>query len=135
MIADDFSSLTFPIDHIDSALLETAVQQKLSQVGLILTDLPKLLPFFLRGGWPLDQARQAGAVSVSLRLSEPEEDADVWLLETVLSTATTKTTGHLLFVNIPYLLKKHYLQSGECLRLKLSGTTANCRTSIHRYDQ
>lgn len=90
VIADDFSSLTFPIDHIDSALLETAVQQKLSQVGLILTDLPKLLPFFLRGGWPLDQARQAGAVSVSLRLSEPEEDADVWLLETVLSTATTK---------------------------------------------
>ena len=68
----------------------------------------------------MDQARQAGAVSVSLRLSEPEEDADVWLLETVLSTATTKTTGHLLFVNIPYLLKKHYLQSGECLRLKLS---------------
>ncbi|MEQ6050266.1 DEAD/DEAH box helicase [Lysinibacillus capsici] len=90
VIADDFSSLTFPIDHIDSALLETAVQQKLSQVGLILADLPKLLPFFLRGGWPLDQARQAGAVSVSLRLSEPEEDADVWLLETVLSTATTK---------------------------------------------
>lgn len=90
MIADDFSSLTFPIDQIDSALLETAVQQKLSQVGLILADLPKLLPFFLRGGWPLDQARQAGAVSVSLRLSEPEEDADVWLLETVLSTATTK---------------------------------------------
>lgn len=90
VIADDFSSLTFPIDHIDSALLETAVQQKLSQVGLILADLPKLLPFFLRGGWPLDQARQAGAVSVSLRLSEPEEDADVWLLETVLSTATAK---------------------------------------------
>ncbi|WP_342557410.1 DEAD/DEAH box helicase [Lysinibacillus sp. FSL P4-0201] len=90
VIADDFSSLTFPIDHIDSALLETAVQQKLSQVGLILADLPKLLPFFLRGGWPLDQARQAGAVSVSLRLSEPEEDADVWLLETVLSTTTTK---------------------------------------------
>lgn len=38
----------------------------------------------------MDQARQAGAVSVSLRLSEPEDEADVWLLETVLSTATTK---------------------------------------------
>lgn len=90
VIAEDFSSLTFPIDHVDTALLEIAVQQKLSQVGLILADLPKLLPFFLRGGWPLDQARQAGAVSVSLRLSEPEDEADVWLLETVLSTATTK---------------------------------------------
>ncbi|PKU53678.1 DEAD/DEAH box helicase [Lysinibacillus fusiformis] len=90
VIAEDFSSLTFPIAHVDTALLEIAVQQKLSQVGLILADLPKLLPFFLRGGWPLDQARQAGAVSVSLRLSEPEDEADVWLLETVLSTATTK---------------------------------------------
>jgi SNF2 family DNA or RNA helicase len=90
VIAEDFSSLTFPIAHVDTALLEIAVQQKLSQVGLILADLPKLLPFFLRGGWPLDQARQAGAVSVSLRLSEPEDEADVWLLDTVLSTATTK---------------------------------------------
>jgi len=89
-IADDFSSLTFPIDGIDTALLEMAVQQKLGQAGLILSDLPKLVPFFLRGGWPLEQERQAGAVTVSLRLSEPEEDSDVWLLETVLSTATTK---------------------------------------------
>ncbi|MGE7672101.1 DEAD/DEAH box helicase [Lysinibacillus sp. NPDC094403] len=90
VIADDFSSLTFPIDDIDTALLEVAVQQKLSQAGLVLSDLPKLMPFFLRGGWPLEQERQAGAVTVSLRLSEPEEDSDVWLLETVLSTATTK---------------------------------------------
>ncbi len=90
VIAEDFSSLSFPIDDIDSALLEMAVQQKLSQVGLILSDLTKLLPFFLRGGWPLDQARQIGAITVSLRLSEPEEDSDVWLLETVLSTPTTK---------------------------------------------
>ncbi|WP_375200063.1 DEAD/DEAH box helicase [Bacillus sp. RS11] len=89
-IADDFSSLAFPIDGIDTALLEMAVQQKLTQAGLVLSDLPKLLPFFLRGGWPLEQERQAGTVTVSLRLSEPEEDSDVWLLETVLSTATTK---------------------------------------------
>lgn len=90
VIAEDFSSLAFSIEDVDSALLEIAVQQKLSQVGLILSDLPKLLPFFLRGGWPLEQSRQAGTVSVSLRLSEPEEDSDVWLVETVLSTATTK---------------------------------------------
>ncbi|MFJ6209397.1 DEAD/DEAH box helicase [Lysinibacillus sp. NPDC092081] len=89
-IADDFSELTFPIDGVDAVLLETAVQQKLAQAGLLLSDLPKLMPFFLRGGWPLEQERQAGAVTVSLRLSEPEEDSDVWLLETVLSTATAK---------------------------------------------
>ncbi|MGN4126694.1 DEAD/DEAH box helicase [Lysinibacillus sphaericus] len=89
-IADDFSSLAFPIDGIDTNLLETAVQQKLINAGLLLSDLPKLLPFFMRGGWPLEQDRQAGTIRVSLRLSEPEEDSDVWLLETVLSTATTK---------------------------------------------
>ncbi|MFY0518382.1 DEAD/DEAH box helicase [Lysinibacillus sp. UGB7] len=90
IIADDFSSLAFPIDGIETNLLETAVQQKLINAGLLLSDLPKLLPFFMRGGWPLEQDRQAGTVRVSLRLSEPEEDSDVWLLETVLSTATTK---------------------------------------------
>jgi len=90
VIADDFSALTFPIEDQDTALLETAVQQKLAQAGLVLSDLPKLMPFFLRGGWPLEQERQAGAVTVSLRLGEPEEDSDVWLLETVLSTATAK---------------------------------------------
>ncbi len=58
--------------------------------GLLLSDLPKLLPFFMRGGWPIEQDRQTGTVMASLRLSEPEEDSDVWLLETVLSTATTK---------------------------------------------
>ncbi len=89
-IAGDFSSLAFLIDGIDTNLLETAVQQKLMHAGLLLSDLPKLLPFFMRGGWPLEQDRQAGTVRVSLRLSEPEEDSDVWLLETVLSTVTTK---------------------------------------------
>jgi len=90
-IADDFSSLSFSIEGVDTTLLEIAVQQKLAYAGLVVSDVPKLLPFFLRGGWPLEKDRQAGAVTVSLRLSEPEEDSDVWLLETVLSTATTKT--------------------------------------------
>ena len=91
VIADDFSSLSFSIEGVDTTLLEIAVQQKLAHAGLVVADVPKLLPFFLRGGWPLEKDRQAGAVTVSLRLSEPEEDSDVWLLETVLSTATTKT--------------------------------------------
>ena len=91
VIADDFSSLSFDIENIDNDLLETAVLQKLMSAGLLISDLPKLLPFFKRGGWPLEQDRQTGTVKVSLRLSEPEPDSDVWLLETVLSSATTKT--------------------------------------------
>ncbi len=90
VIADDFSSLSFTIEGEDTELLEIAVQQKLAHAGLLVSDVPKLLPFFERGGWPLEQDRQAGAVTVSLRLSEPEEDSEVWLLETVLSTVSTK---------------------------------------------
>jgi SNF2 family DNA or RNA helicase len=90
VIADDFSSLSFSIEGEDTGLLEIAVQQKLAHAGLLVSDVPKLLPFFERGGWPLEQDRQAGAVTVSLRLSEPEEDSEVWLLETVLSTVSTK---------------------------------------------
>ncbi|MGE7842312.1 DEAD/DEAH box helicase [Lysinibacillus sp. NPDC093712] len=90
VIADDLSSLSFSIDGEDTALLEIAVQQKLAHAGLLVSDVPKLLPFFERGGWPLEQDRQAGAVTASLRLSEPEEDSEVWLLETVLSTVSTK---------------------------------------------
>ncbi|MFJ7736061.1 DEAD/DEAH box helicase [Lysinibacillus sp. NPDC097287] len=91
IIADDFSSLTFELEDIDHVLLDTAVSQKLMSAGLFISDIPKLLPFFSRGGWPLEQDRQSGTVKVSLRLSEPEPDSDVWLLETVLSSATTKT--------------------------------------------
>ncbi|GLC87903.1 DEAD/DEAH box helicase [Lysinibacillus piscis] len=83
-------SLSFTIDDVDTALLTIAVQQKLAHVGLLPTDLPKLLPFFQHGGWPLAQDRSEGAITTSLRLSEPEEDTNVWLLETVLSTPTTK---------------------------------------------
>ena len=120
VIADDFSALTFPIEGEDTALLETAVQQKLAQAGLILSDLPKLMPFFLRGGWPLEQERQAGAVTVSLRLGEPEEDSDVWLLETVLSTPTAKTTGRQLCESSHYQLLMLYRQNGKCMLMLLN---------------
>ncbi|MEG0259393.1 MAG: DEAD/DEAH box helicase [Lysinibacillus sp.] len=90
VIEDDLSALHFPLEDIDVTMLETAVAQKLNGAGLYIADIPKLLPFFKRGGWPLEQDRQAGTVKVSLRLSEPDENEDEWLLETVLSSATTK---------------------------------------------
>lgn len=70
----------------ERAILEVAVMQKLATAGLNISDLPVLMPFFERGGWPLQQQRNAGEVLVSLRLSEPEELDEVWLLETVLSS-------------------------------------------------
>ena len=85
----DESTLTFALPDVNgkaSTLLQLAVVQKLASAGLGLNDLPVLLPFFLRGGWPLQQERNVGEVNVSLRLSEPEESTEVWLLETVLSS-------------------------------------------------
>lgn len=83
------SDITFKLPGVsDDArqLLERAVKQKIVAAGLGLQDLPLLIPFFERGGWPLQQHRTAGDVQVSIRLSEPAELDEVWLLETVLNS-------------------------------------------------
>ena len=64
-------------------LLNTATKQKLLFAGLTNDDIPALLPFFKEGGWPLNNERVVGDVRVALRLSEPEDTAEEWLLETV----------------------------------------------------
>lgn len=74
--------LTF--NNHQSNLLEQAASQRLSKAGLTLDDVPALLPYFQNGGWPLQTERLAGNVQVALRLSEPLEDEEDWLLETVL---------------------------------------------------
>lgn len=65
-------------------LLAEAVTQRLAKAGLTLDDVPPLLPYFLNGGWPLQTERIAGNIQVALRLSEPLENEDDWVLETVL---------------------------------------------------
>lgn len=65
-------------------LLATAIHQKLEMVGLELSDVPSLLPFFQEGGWPIQKDRSVGHLKVGLRLTEPENDSDEWLLETVI---------------------------------------------------
>lgn len=86
------TSLSFSLPEISNdakQFLEVAVMQKLQSASLDIKDLPVLLPFFERGGWPLQQDRLAGDVQVSLRLTEPAEFEEVWLLETVLSSPTS----------------------------------------------
>lgn len=70
-------------------LLNTATKQKLIYAGLTNEDIPALIPFFKEGGWPLNYERTIGDVRVSLRLSEPEDQQEVWLLETVISSVKT----------------------------------------------
>nr|WP_232337129.1 DEAD/DEAH box helicase [Lysinibacillus timonensis] len=69
--------------------LTIATKQKLAFAGLSADDVPALLPFFKEGGWPLNSERTVGDIRVALRLSEPVEDSEEWLLETVISNIKT----------------------------------------------
>lgn len=65
-------------------LLQHAVEQKLMEAGLSKEDTVALIPFFQNGGWPMQTSHVFDGVKVALRLSEPEENEEHWLLETVL---------------------------------------------------
>ncbi|MEK4424050.1 DEAD/DEAH box helicase [Solibacillus sp. FSL K6-1523] len=68
-------------------LIQNAVEQKLAATGMTKADAVSLIPFFQNGGWPIQSSRSLDGVKVSLRLSEPEENAENWLLETILTGA------------------------------------------------
>ncbi|MEK4128654.1 DEAD/DEAH box helicase [Solibacillus sp. FSL W8-0474] len=74
--AEDFA---FPND-----LLQYAVEQKLMDAGLTKDDTLALIPFFQSGGWPMQTSHVFDGVKMALRLSEPEENEEDWVLETVL---------------------------------------------------
>ncbi|MEK4228371.1 DEAD/DEAH box helicase [Solibacillus sp. FSL H8-0538] len=88
----DFAELTdgrftFAMDNAE--LLTVATEQKLAAAGILTADVPALIPFFRNGGWPLQTERVIDGIKVSLRLSEPEEMEEMWLLETVLTGPTS----------------------------------------------
>lgn len=68
-------------------LIQQAVEQKLAATGMSKEEATSLIPFFQNGGWPIHGSRSLDGVKVSLRLSEPEEHAENWLLETILTGA------------------------------------------------
>lgn len=70
-------------------LLQFAVEQKLTDAGLSKEDTLALIPFFQNGGWPMQTSHIFDGVKMALRLSEPEENEDHWLLETVLISPTS----------------------------------------------
>lgn len=69
-------------------LLKTSILMKLGEAGLTIADIPPLLPFFRNGGWPITTKSVDDEVIVGLRLREPEEGYDEWILETVLRSTT-----------------------------------------------
>lgn len=70
--------------HFEQELLQHAMQQKLANAGLSKEDSLALLPYFLNGGWPLQATHTFDGVKIALRLSEPEENEENWLLETII---------------------------------------------------
>lgn len=76
--------------HDEECILATAATQKLVSNGVQLDQLEELVPFFINGGWPLQTEHNADGLKVALRLSEPDETSQQWLLETILITSTER---------------------------------------------
>ncbi len=66
-------------------LLQQAAEQKLANAGLSKLEALSLIPFFQNGGWPMQTSRSFDGVKMALRLSEPDEEQENWILETVLT--------------------------------------------------
>lgn len=75
---------SFSLGH---PLLQQAAEQKLANAGLSKVEALSLIPFFQNGGWPMQTSRSFDGVKMALRLSEPEEKQQNWILETVLTGA------------------------------------------------
>ena len=71
-------------------ILQQAVTQKLYSSGIESTQIHTLLSFFQEGGWPITADHSLDEIQVALRLSEPDETSEEWLLETVV---VNKKTG------------------------------------------
>lgn len=73
------------LDASATEMLRVALEQQLKLNGLSVTDAVTLKPFFENGGWPLRGERQlSSSAKIAFRFSEPAENEDRWLLETVL---------------------------------------------------
>ncbi|TQR21190.1 DEAD/DEAH box helicase [Psychrobacillus vulpis] len=81
---DNTIQVDAPLDENGKAIVANAVKQKLFQSGLTMEDAVSLVPFFKQGGWPIKSQATHPSLLVALRLSEPEEFEDTWLLETVV---------------------------------------------------
>lgn len=77
-------TIELPIDDLTKKLMQMALTQKLIEAGLTFNDLPTLLPFFRNGGWPIQSKTVDDEIYIGLRLREPTENQDEWILETVI---------------------------------------------------
>ena len=81
--------IQFSGEHAD--ILQSAVKQKLTMLGIEHNAYPSLINYFQDGGWPLSTMNVSQGVSTSIRLREPDDNSDEWVLETVLMNVKTGT--------------------------------------------
>jgi len=81
------NELQFNIEYGD--LIQKAVIQKLTSRGIESAQMNALLPYFQQGGWPITTDHSLDGIQVALRLSEPDDTSDEWLLETVVMNKKT----------------------------------------------
>lgn len=67
--------------------LETAILQKARQAAFSYDDLVSLADHFKAGGWPIKKVQAHPEIHVALRLMEPDDMTDEWILETVVRGA------------------------------------------------
>ena len=70
-------------------ILHQAVIQKLHTSGIESGQINALIPYFQEGGWPITADQSLDEIQVALRLSEPDETSEEWLLETVVMNKKT----------------------------------------------
>lgn len=71
-------------DEAVTSIVETALLQKARQAAFSYDDLVSLQDYFKNGGWPIHKVKQHPDIHVALRLMEPEDPSDDWILETVV---------------------------------------------------
>lgn len=83
-VEEDQLALQLPINEQASQLVNTALAQKLVELGLAIGEIPSLLSYFRNGGWPIHSKTVEDEIYVGMRLREPAENEDEWHLETVI---------------------------------------------------
>lgn len=84
-----------------TTILETAILQKARQAAFSYDDLVSLSDYFKSGGWPIRKVAQHPEIHVAVRLMEPDDMTDSWVLETVVRGVRSSSYW------VPALKKRH----------------------------
>ena len=107
-------------DEAVTSIVETALLQKARQAAFSYDDLVSLQDYFKNGGWPIHKVKQHPDIHVALRLMEPEDPSDDWILETVVrgvrSTSYWTPATKKRFLSIEEALPPKWAELGDVIR-------------------